>query len=48
MSKDNTSIRYQPLFKSTQLIWIDEIVWNWMELKLIADDFLNKFSYDIE
>jgi len=48
MSKYDTSIRYQPLFKSTQLTWMDKIVQDWMELKSIADDFLNKFFYGIE
>ena len=48
MSKGNIYIRFQPLFESTQLIWIDEVVQNWMELKLITNDFLNEFFYGIK
>ena len=48
ISKGNPSARHWSLFKIIQLTWIDEVVWDWMELKLIADDFLNEFPYGIE
>ena len=46
--KDNASIGSQLLFQFTQLTWINEIVGYQLELKSIADNFFNKFSYSIK
>ena len=48
MCKGNASIGSRPLFQSTQLTWMNEIVEYQLELKSITNNFFNKFSYSIE
>ena len=44
VSESYTYIQCRPLFEVSQLIEVDEVIRYKTELKLLADNFLNKFS----
>ena len=44
MSEGNTGIWSRYLLKTSQLVWVNEIIQDQRELEAFANDFLNEFS----
>ena len=47
MYKNNSHICNRILFQFSQLTRMDEILWDQLELKSFANDFLNKFTKQV-